>query len=238
MPHVPLFRSPAFEDHSRRGLYGDVVEEVDWSVGLILETLRDNGLSQDTCVVFTSDNGPWLSQKDHGGSAGLLREGKGTTWEGGMRGPTIMWWPGTIQANAITSALGCTTDLLATFAALSGAELPQDRELDSYDLSQVLRGDPSTPADGPRNVLFYYRGYELMAVRWGAWKVHYQTQGSYGTEPKKLTKCEPPELYHLEHDPSELYNIANAHPQVLEAIGRLVEEHQQRLDPAPSQLEH
>ncbi len=234
MPHVPLFRSPEFAEHSRRGLYGDVVEEIDWSVGQILEALRTSGLSKNTLVVFTSDNGPWLSQKDHGGSAGLLREGKGTTWEGGMREPTIMWWPETIQAGTATRALGSTLDLMATFAALSGGQTPSDRVLDSINLTPVIRGEEVAPRDS----MFYYRAYELMAVRHGPWKVHFQLQGSYGTAPNKLTKCEPPELYHLEQDPSELYNIAKDHPEVVAKIEQLVAEHRKQLIPAPTQLEH
>lgn len=233
MPHVPLFRSQDFADRSLRGLYGDVIEELDWSVGKVLGALRDSGQAENTLVVFTSDNGPWLSQDDHGGSAGLLREGKGTTWEGGMREPTITWWPGTI-ATGTTAQLGSSMDLMATFAALSGAELPSDRTLDSFDLSPVLHGT----GESPRQHVFYYRGYELMAVRMGPWKIHYQEQGSYGTEPKKLTKCEPPKLYHLEHDPSERYNIAEANPEVIVAAAELVAQHRENLQPADTLLDH
>jgi arylsulfatase A len=234
MPHVPLFRSQEFEGHSRRGLFGDVIEEIDWSVGQILETLRNSGLAENTVVVFTSDNGPWLSQKLHGGSAGLLREGKGTTFEGGMREPTIMWAPGTIPAGKATHALGSTMDLLATFASLSGAAVPDDRVLDSIDLSPVLRGE----AAEPRQEIFYYRAYELMAVRIGAWKVHYFTQGSYGTEPKSRIKCSPPELYNLEEDPSEQFNLAKAHPEILALAEQAVVRHRSQLIQAPTQLEH
>ncbi|QDV27780.1 sulfatase family protein [Aureliella helgolandensis] len=234
MPHVPLFRSPAFEGHSRRGLYGDVIEEIDWSVGQVLDAIRDSNLAENTLVIFTSDNGPWLSQDAHGGSAGLLREGKGTTWEGGMREPTIMWWPGTIEAGQATAAMGCTTDLLATCATLSGGQLPTDRVIDSVDLTPVLHDATANT----RNELFYYRAYELMAVRMGPWKVHFQEQGSYGTEPKKLTKCAPPKLYHLEHDPSERYNIAQNYPEIVAQVEQLVEEHRKTLVPAPSQLEN
>lgn len=234
MPHVPLFRSEDFVGHSRRGLYGDVIEEIDWSVGQILETLRSTGKAQNTLVVFTSDNGPWLSQRHHGGSAGLLREGKGTTWEGGMREPTLMWWPGTIAGSQATSALGSTMDLMRTFAGLAEAELPDDRPLDSYDLEPVLRGE----SHGTRDRLFYYRAYELMAVRLGPWKLHYQEQGSYGTEPRKLTKCETPKLYHLEHDPSERYNIAKQHPDVIERIQLAVEAHRSDLVAAETLLDH
>ena len=241
MPHVPLFRSPDFENHSLRGLYGDVIEEVDWSVGQILDALVKSNLSQNTLVVFTSDNGPWLSQKLHGGSAGLLREGKGTTWEGGMREPTLMWWPGNIAAGTTTNALGSTMDLMATFARLAGTSIPSDRAMDSVDLTPVLSGDhtPDGEAIMPRNSLFYYRGYELMAVRVGPWKLHLQEQGSYGTEPRKLTKCEPAKLYHLEHDPSERYNIANDHPAIVKMIQRdHIGPHQAQMEPAATLLEH
>ncbi len=233
MPHVPLFRSQAYVDHSRRGLYGDVVEEIDWSVGQILTTLRERGLAENTLVVFTSDNGPWLSQREHGGSAGLLREGKGTTWEGGMREPTVMWWPEHISAGKATAALGSTMDLMATFARLAGAKLPTDRVLDSYDLSSVmLESKPS-----PRNSIFYYRAYELMAVRLGPWKAHFQKQGSYGTEPRGLTKCVPPELYHLERDPGERYNIAADNLLVLAQIRAAVDAHRATLKPAETLLD-
>lgn len=234
MPHVPLFRSSEFADRSRRGLYGDVVEEIDASVGQILKVLRDEQLSQNTLVVFTSDNGPWLSQAEHGGSAGLLREGKGTTWEGGMREPTIMWWPGTIAANQVTLELGSTMDLMATFATLAEAELPSDRRLDSYDLSAVLRGS----GNSPRETLFYYRAYELMAVRMGPWKLHLQEHGSYGSEPKKLTKLDKPKLYHLEHDPGERYNMASSHPGIVQQIQSLIDLHRADLQPADTLLEH
>lgn len=234
MPHVPLFRSKDFEGHSRRGLFGDVIEEIDWSVGRILQTLRDPQLAENTLVVFTSDNGPWLSQKDHGGSAGLLREGKGTTWEGGMREPTVMWWPGTIAPGQTTSQLGSTMDMLATSAALAGAQLPTDRVLDSFDLSPILRGSETVI----RNQIFYYRAYELMAVRMGPWKVHYQEQGSYGTLPTKLTKLEAPKLYHLEHDPSERYNIAKGNSRIIEQVNALVAQHRSTLKPAETLLDH
>ncbi|MEZ6133382.1 MAG: sulfatase [Pirellulaceae bacterium] len=234
MPHVPLFRSPEFVDHSRRGLYGDVIEEIDWSVGAILEKLRQLDLAKNTVVVFTSDNGPWLSQKLHGGSAGLLRDGKGTTFEGGMREPTIMWGPGTIPVNRVTHALGSTMDLMATFGRLAGASLPTDRVLDSVDLTEVFRDENA----GPRDAVFYYRGYELMAVRIGPWKVHYHKQGSYGSPPQKRTACEPPELYNLEIDPSEAYDVAQQHPEILEQAAQRVALHRQQLVQAPTLLDH
>ena len=119
MPHVPLFVSDEFRGKSPRGLYGDVVEEIDWSVGRVLETLRREGLAENTLVVFTSDNGPWLIFNQHGGSAGLLRDGKGCTFEGGMREPCITWWPGTIQP-AVIHDIGATMDLFTTILQLAG----------------------------------------------------------------------------------------------------------------------
>ena len=233
LPHVPLFRGADFEGVSLRGLYGDVIEEIDWSVGQILQTLRDEGLAENTLVWFSSDNGPWLTFGTHGGSAGLLHEGKGTTWEGGMREPTLAWWPGHIDAGVTCTDIGSTLDILPTCVSLAGGDVPSDRVMDGMDLTPLLLGgEPS-----PRDHMFYYRGTQLMAVRMGPWKVHYKTQGSYGTEPRQLQEHDPPILHHLEHDPSERHDIAADHPEVLEEIARLVEEHQENLEVPPSQLE-
>ena len=139
LPHVPLFTSDEFRDTSPRGLYGDVVEEIDAGVGRILKTLKDQGIAENTYVVFTSDNGPWLTYKQHGGSAGLLREGKGSTYEGGMREPCIMWWPGTIKPAEIND-IGATMDLYTTMIKLAGGEVPTDRVVDGLDLRPVLFG--------------------------------------------------------------------------------------------------
>ncbi|NBP80584.1 arylsulfatase, partial [bacterium] len=169
MPHVPLFRSDAFAETSRRGLYGDVIEEIDWSVGQVLDALRTHGLDSNTIVWFTSDNGPWLTFKDHGGSAGLLKDGKGTTWEGGMREPTLVWWPGTIAAGRASAELGTTMDIYATSLTLAGGSLPADRVMDGVDLSPtLLHQQPS-----PRTEVLYYRGTRLMAIRKGPWKAHF-----------------------------------------------------------------
>ncbi len=134
MPHVPLFRSKEFENKSLRGLFGDVVEELDWSVGQVLETLRKHQLDKNTIVFFSSDNGPWLIFNEQGGSAGLLREGKGSTWEGGMREPTIAWWPGKIPAGSVTAELGSTMDIYTTAILLAGGVVPSDRVVDGLDL--------------------------------------------------------------------------------------------------------
>ena len=218
MPHIPLFASPAFEGRSARGLYGDVVEEIDWSVGEILKALKDAGVAEQTMVVFTSDNGPWLVQGADGGSAGLLKDGKGTTWEGGMREPMIAWWPGTIPAGKISNGLATTMDLLPTAAALCGAPLPE-RPLDGYNLLPLLRGEGASP----RDFFVYYRGDRVFAARRGPWKAHFITQTAYPAGP--LVFHNPPLLYQLEQDPGEHYDVASEHPEVVEEIRVLVEKH-------------
>ncbi len=231
LPHVPLFRSSEFSGRSERGLYGDVIEEIDWSVGQILQKLRETGLAESTLVIFTSDNGPWLTFNDHGGSAGLLRDGKGSTWEGGMRVPTLFWWPETIPAQTVVSDLGSTLDLLATFSGLAGLPLPDDRTFDSHDLTPVLKQTgPST-----RDTLYYYRGYNLMAVRHGAWKLHLMTQNAYGQAQPQVP--EAPLLFHLGTDPGEKWNVAEDHPEIVSEIQALVARHQSEMVFAPSQLE-
>ncbi len=233
MPHVPLFRSETFANRSRRGLYGDVIEEIDWSVGRILETLRSLQLDERTLVFFTSDNGPWLIFNEQGGTAGQLRDGKGSTWEGGMREPTLAWWPGTIPGGTVCRDVASTMDIFATACALAGAELPTERTLDSYDLSAALRGEGKSS----RELLFYYRGYNLMAVRKGPWKLHLMTQDAYGAGARQPVKHDPPILYHLERDPSERFDVAAGHPDVVQAILADIAAHRERLEPAESQLE-
>ncbi len=229
LPHVPLFTSDEFRNTSARGLYGDVVEEIDAGVGRILETLKAEGLAENTYVVFTSDNGPWLPYDQHAGSAGLLREGKGSTYEGGMREPCIMWWPGRIKP-AVIHDMGATMDLYTTMLKLAGAEVPTDRVVDGLDLRPALFGT----GPSPRDTMFYYRGAQLYAVRKGPYKIHFTTQTGYG--PDRPVKHDPPQLYHLGHDPSEKYDIAKDHPDVIAAIMKEVEEHRRTLKPAPDQL--
>ena len=228
-PHVPLFASEEFENVSRRGLYGDVVEEIDWTVGQVLGALRETGQAENTLVVFTSDNGPWLPFDRKGGSAGLLRGGKGSTWEGGMREPTLVWWPGTIPSGSVTPAVSSTMDLFSTALDLAGKAPPQDRIIDGQSLMPVLEGE----TDEGRETFFYYRGEELYAVRMGPWKAHYATKPGYGGEQERH---DPPLLFHLGHDPSEQYNVASEHPEVLSKIRTVTEEHRANLKRGADQL--
>jgi len=229
LPHVPLFASDDFDGTSRRGLYGDVIEEIDHGVGRILETLRKQGLAENTFVVFTSDNGPWLPFNEHGGSAGLLREGKGCTYEGGMREPTICWWPGKIKPGIVRD-MGATMDLYTTILKLGGAKVPTDRVVDGLDLRPALFGT----GPSPRQTMFYYRGSELYAVRKGPYKAHFITRSGYRRD--KPVKHDPPVLYHLEHDPSEKYNVAKDHPDVIADIFKEVEKHRAALKRGEDQL--
>jgi arylsulfatase A len=229
MPHMPLFASDAFAGKSRRGRYGDVVEEIDWSVGQVLDTLRALDLDRRTLVVFTSDNGPWALFDEQGGSAGPLRGSKGGTFEGGMREPAVFWWPGTI-APAVVSDLGATMDLLPTICALTGAAAPRDRVLDGGDLSGVLlRGERSPRAD-----VFFYRGPKLYAVRHGAFKAHFFTRPEYGKEPEAAH--DPPLLYNVDEDPGERYDLAARHPEVIAVLRQVAAEHARTVVPAENQL--
>ncbi|MFA5189314.1 MAG: sulfatase [Verrucomicrobiia bacterium] len=230
-PHVPLFASEKFHGKSRRGLYGDVVEELDWSVGQVLDTLRAEGLAENTLVFFTSDNGPWLTFETHGGSAGPLRDGKGSTWEGGMREPGIAWWPGRIKPGVINRELASSLDLLPTFAALAGATLPRNLLLDGVDMSPLLLGT----GPGKRDTMFYYRGTQLFAVRKGPFKAHFITRSGYDKEPP--APHDPPLLFDLGCDPGERFDVAKDHPDVLADIAKEVERHRATVTPVPSQLE-
>lgn len=230
LPHVPLFVSENFTDVSHRGLYGDVIEEIDWSVGQILSTLRAEGLEENTLVVFTSDNGPWRVFRQQGGSSGLLRDGKGSTWEGGMREPTIFWWPGKVKPGVVMD-MGSTLDLLPTFASISGTKAPADRTMDGYDLSPRLFG--SGPS--PRTEMYYYHGEECYAVRSGAFKAHFQTKTSYVGQ-KQAEVHDPPLLYHLGHDPGEEYNVAAHHADVIERLRGLKKRHEESVEAVENQL--
>ncbi len=229
-PHVPMFASSSFKGRSRAGIYGDAVEELDWSVGEVLDALRAQGVAENTLVIFTSDNGPWLMMGNQAGSAGPLREGKGSTWEGGMRVPAIAWWPGRIEP-ATTRELASAMDLFATALALAGAPSPEDRPIDGADLAPLLfAGSPL-----PERPFFYYRGDRLFACRLGEWKAHFSTQNGFG-QPKAEAH-EPPLLFHLGRDPSEQRNVAADHPDVLEKIRAAVVAHRAGLVPGQPQFD-
>ncbi|MGJ8693562.1 MAG: sulfatase family protein [Thalassotalea sp.] len=230
LPHVPLYRSEEFVGKSQGGIYGDVIEEIDYGVGQILQKLRDKGLDRNTLVVFTSDNGPWLKYQEQGGSAGPLRDGKGTTWEGGIREPGIFWWPDTIKP-AVVQGIGSTLDLITTISTLTDAKLPNDRLYDGVDLSEVLIKN----ANSPRNSLLYYRRDQLYAIRIGAFKAHFVTESAY-TKTNTLEVHDTPLLYNLHVDPGEKYNIASDHPEIIAQMIALGKAHKASVKPVKVQL--
>lgn len=227
LPHIPLFTSKEFEGTSKRGLYGDVIEEIDHGIGQILKTLEQTGLDKNTLVVFTSDNGPWESFKSHAGSAGPLKGGKFTTWEGGFRVPAIFWWPEKIKPDVVTD-IGSTLDVFTTVSKIVGVDLPQDRTIDGLDLSPTLfEGEKS-----PRDHMLYYRNTSVYAARKGAFKLHYITQPYRGEK----TEHEKTLLFNVDEDFGEQYDVVSQHPDVVEEINRMVEEHKSTVVPVKDQL--
>jgi len=228
MPHVPLHVSDRHKGKSGYGLYGDVIMEIDWSVGEILAALARNGLDNNTLVIFSSDNGPWLEYGDHAGSALPLREGKMTSFEGGLREPFIARWPTRVPAGRTSHELITAMDFLPTVARLAGADVPTDRIIDGKDIWPLLFGQPG--AKSPHEAFFYYWGERLEAVRNGKWKLHLgheyhhpEPPGS-GGKPGKMSKRKIGlELFDLENDPSETNNVAEKYPTVVQRLQGLAE---------------
>ena len=220
MPHLPLMPGAAFAGGSPRGTYGDVIEELDWSIGEIIGAINKRGLAKNTLVFFTSDNGPWIIKNEHGGSAGPFRDGKGSTWEGGMREPGIAWWPGTVPKGSVDHEVVTTMDIYVTALQLAGARVPTDRTVDGHDISPRLRGSSSS---GPRSPLYYYGpGQKLHAVRQGPWKMHIMTSSQTGID---YFEAKLPLLFHLERDPGERWDVADQFPEVIERLESLVSTH-------------
>lgn len=213
MPHIPLFASEKFRGKSKRGLYGDTIEEIDWCVGEILKTLKSLDLDDNTLVVYTSDNGPWKLSNGRGGSAYPLRGFKFQTYEGGMREPCIMWWPGKIPAGGVCNEVAATIDLLPTFAKLAGAETPHDRIIDGHNIWPLLAGEKE--AQSPHDAYYYYKGNTLQAVRVGKWKLRMENKNV--------------ELFDLDADISEAKNLADANPDIVEKLKSRIDEFDKQL---------
>ena len=246
MAHVVLGVTEPFRGRSERGLYGDVIEELDASTGEIVDLLVELGLDQDTIVVYTSDNGPWSNHslpqytaaiEEHAGSAGPLRGAKGTTWEGGIRVPTVMWGPGSIPAETVCSEVATNMDLLPTFIGMAGAELPADRVLDGRDIGQLMRGEPE--AKSPHEAFYYYRETHLDAVRSGPWKLVFPRPGRDDSEwllsksgaflGELLEPVTELSLYNLEADIGETANVAGQNPEVVEGLSALADRAREEL---------
>lgn len=233
MVHVPLYVSDKFKGKSGAGLFGDVMMEVDWSVGEIMKVLRKNDLHENTLFIFTSDNGPWLNYGDHAGSASPLREGKGTMFDGGCREPTLAWWPGTIPANSECKEPAMTIDLLPTIAKLIDADSPKHR-IDGKDISALLTGD----AKSPHEAYYFYYGNQLQAVRQGKWKLHfphgYRTMagkpGGTGGIPTNYSQAKIGlSLFDLHSDISESKNVKDKFPKITNRLKSLGEKFNKEL---------
>jgi len=218
--HTPIYPGAAFAGKSQNGRFGDWVEEVDWSVGQVLDALRAQGLDKDTIVVFTSDNGPWLTKGADGGSAGPLRGGKGSTWEGGVRVPTLAWWPGRIPAGSVNDAVAANIDLLPTFVSLAGGTVPATPVIDGRDITPILLGQSKESA---REAHYYFSGYNLRAVRQGRWKLALVPQPE-GNNIKKGPKTgDGLRLYDLDAEIGEQTDVAAQHPEVVVKLKALAD---------------
>ncbi len=236
MPHVPLAASSQFRGKSKQGLFADVLTELDWSVGQVLQELKKQGLEQNTLVIFISDNGPWLNYGDHAGSSGGFREGKGTTFEGGHRVPCIIQWPGVVPESRICNKLLTTMDILPTLVELCGARLPK-KKIDGVNWVNLLKGDEEVV---PREqFLYYYRQNSLEAIRKGNWKLVFAHPGrSYegflpgmGGQPGQVTESHsfPAALYDLGRDPGERYDLREQYPHIVAELEKLAETARQDL---------
>lgn len=219
MPHLPIRVSSEFKGTSLAGLYGDTIETIDWSVGQVLKTLKDEGLEKNTFVIFTSDNGPWLNLPDrmlaegverwHAGSRGPLNGGKATTYEGGTRVPAVFRWPGVIPKKVVTAEPASTLDFFPTICKLAGLAMPTDRTFDGSDIMPLLKGISKSPME----IIFFNRGNFVEAVRQGDWKLRISNKG-----PDKKAKKVEAELFNLQVDPYEFYNVAERHPEIVESL--------------------
>jgi len=228
MVHVPLYVSNKFKGKSNAGLFGDVMMEVDWSVGQILETLRKHKLDKNTLVIFTSDNGPWFSYGDHAGSATPLREGKGTMFDGGCRESTLMWWPGTIPAGSTCKTPAMTIDILPTVAELIGAKLPKNK-IDGKSIAKLIKGASN---ESPHEAYYFYYGKQLQAIRMGKWKLHfphgYRTMagkpGGKNGIPTRYSQAKIGlTLFDLNKDIGETTDVKDEHPEIVAKIQQLGE---------------
>lgn len=231
-PHVPIYASPDFQGKSARGLYGDVIEEIDWSVGQILAKLEEKGILENTLIVFSSDNGPWLVMEDHGGSAGPLREGKQYTFEGGVRVPTVAMWKGKIPAGQVYEDLATQMDWFPTFSKIVGADLPNDREIDGKDLSAVLFENGNREGDQ----FIYYMLADQRGYQEGDWKIKRPYKGYAGSRGMKKVEPHDVLLFNLKEDPGETTNLAAENPEKVDQMMRAMDLAVEQLGPLPESL--
>jgi arylsulfatase A-like enzyme len=228
MPHVPLYVHDKNEDKTKNGLYADVMWEIDWSVGKIIDSLKENGIDEKTLVIFTTDNGPWLSYGNHAGSAKPLREGKGTAWEGGVRVPCIMRWPGEITPGKICSEPAMTIDLLPSIAEITGTSLPKHK-IDGKSIWHLIKGK----GESPHEAYYFYWGTSLHAIRKGKWSLHlphsYRSlkdkPGNDGIPSKYIQKQTGMALFDLRKDIGQKNDVSQEYPKIVNSLKDLGEKH-------------
>ena len=225
MPHVPLYASEKFKGISKRGLYGDVVEEIDWSVGELVKKLKEDKIYENTIIIYTSDNGPWLIYGNHSGSAGDLREGKFTTFEGGQREPCIISWPKKIPKGVISNKVFSSIDIFPTIAAITRTSLPV-KKIDGKNALKLWENKQG--AESPHEALFFYAEYDLQAVRWKNWKLHFphdynsvKVPGKDGKQGIGVEKKIGLSLFDLTKDPEEKINVADKHTDIVEKMSAM-----------------
>lgn len=223
MPHVPLYASEEFIGTSKRGLYGDVVQELDWSVGQILKSLREHGILENTLIVFSSDNGPWLAMKEDGGSAGDLREGKTFTFDGGMKVPTVAMWKNRIPQGIINTEVASQMDWFPTIANITGSSIPKGLVIDGLDISKVL----TNKGNRKNSDLLFLDGKQLQGYRSGQWKVKLPYKGFRGNKWKQFVKAHDTLLFNLNTDPGEKNNLFEKYPEkAKEILKEMIEKYQ------------
>lgn len=223
MPHVPLYASEEFIGTSKRGLYGDVVQELDWSVGQILKSLREHGILENTLIVFSSDNGPWLAMKEDGGSAGDLREGKTFTFDGGMKVPTVAMWKNRIPQGIINTEVASQMDWFPTIAKITGSSIPKGLVIDGLDISKVL----TDKGNRKNSDLLFFDGKQLQGYRSGQWKVKLPYRGFRGNKWKQFVKAHDTLLFNLNTDPGEKNNLFEKYPEkAKEILKEMIEKYQ------------
>ena len=223
MPHVPLYASEEFIGTSKRGLYGDVVQELDWSVGQILKSLREHGILENTLIVFSSDNGPWLAMKEDGGSAGDLREGKTFTFDGGMKVPTVAMWRNRIPEGIINTEVASQMDWFPTIAKITGSSIPKGLVIDGLDISKVL----TDKGNRKNSDLLFFDGKQLQGYRSGQWKVKLPYKGFRGNKWKQFVKAHDTLLFNLNTDPGEKNNLFEKYPEkAKEILKEMIEKYQ------------
>ena len=228
-PHTPLVSDTTQKGRSIRGAYGDVVEELDQSVGTILQVLKDLKIADNTFVIFTSDNGPWGWANVDGGSSGLLKGNKGSVYEGGYRVPAIAWMPGTIKKGTVSTALASTLDLYPTLIAMAGNEISNQEELDGLNIKNTFVNNQPV-----RHDIYYYRQDTLIGIRHKEWKMYIKDPNPWNDD---LTEKDMPVLFNIEHDPSEKYNVTSKHSDIVDRLVTLSEEHILKVTKIPSKYD-